>query len=310
MAQNFEQSISLKPSSSPDTFTNTHPPWTWPASPVVPGGTLMAMSASAARTTVLSDSYLNNLQIHFLAGPERSKPITFSVTKVSEGRRFQVRYVSATQDSKPMCFVTMTFMAAGTWKGKSMKHSSPRQTTASVPHITLDDLESGRATNPSGPFMKFQRLPLLHPSNSPVPEQTIAPIVCQITPPITSTAADPFTQILGILSLSDYHVLSFPPTAHAVPFGLSPIGAPPDQRLKSHLKLFTSLNHTIHFHVHDGFRADELTYVEVTSSWARDGRAVIHSKIFSQDGMLIATCVQEAYYVLKDEAQSRIGSKL
>ena len=55
----------------------------------------------------------------------------------------------------------------------------------------------------------------------------------------------------------------------------------------------------------EGYRADELTYVEVSSPWARDGRAVVESKIFGTvdgtEGVLIATSVQEAYYILKDD---------
>jgi acyl-coenzyme A thioesterase 1/2/4 len=58
-------------------------------------------------------------------------------------------------------------------------------------------------------------------------------------------------------------------------------------------KVSTSLNHTINFHVHDGFRADELTYIEVETPWAKDGRAMMTSSIFAKDGTLIATCTQE-----------------
>ena len=58
-------------------------------------------------------------------------------------------------------------------------------------------------------------------------------------------------------------------------------------------KVGTTLNHSIHFHAHDGFRADDLTYIEAETSWAKDGRAMISTKIFSKEGLLIATCVQE-----------------
>ncbi|RMZ75591.1 hypothetical protein DV737_g5202, partial [Chaetothyriales sp. CBS 132003] len=298
MAKTFEESLLLQPDPAlASTFTNIHTPWTWPLT-----------------------------KIHFLAGPNPRKPITLTVNTVSSGRRFQVRSVNVSQEGKPMCFVTCTFMTGGAWKGKSMKHTTSRATAGRLAHITIDDLSPGRSPDAqgrhSGPFMAFQRLPLVVVPHSmtkshrlvgssepkPKPEQIHAPVACHITPAITSS--DPFMQVLGILSLSDYHVLDFPPTVHAIPFGLAPIGEPVEKMQLPHFKLFTSLNHTIHFERNDGFRADEMTYVEVTGPWASDGRAVMNSKIFTEKGSLIATCVQEAYYVLKDDAESGIGSKL
>jgi acyl-CoA thioesterase II len=116
--------------------------------------------------------------------------------------------------------------------------------------------------------------------------------------------------ILGIINLSDYHVLDATLTLSGITFGLQAIGDHSRQPTKSNVKLNTSLNHSIHFHVHDGFRADDLTYIEVTSPWAKDGRSMLSSRIFSKDGVLIATCIQEAFYVLKDDATSNLGSKL
>jgi acyl-CoA thioesterase len=39
--------------------------------------------------------------------------------------------------------------------------------------------------------------------------------------------------------------------------------------------------------------------------WTGHRRAEIQSRIFSEEGTLLATCVQEAYYVLKDEKVRR-----
>ncbi|RMD40716.1 hypothetical protein DV735_g4387, partial [Chaetothyriales sp. CBS 134920] len=338
MAKTFEQSLLLQPDPGlPGTFTNVHPPWTWPSSTVVPGGTLMALSAAAARTTLLSSLIsspptasasgssnvnsvvgvaLNNLQIHFLAGPNAAKPISLTVNRVSSSRRFHVLTVDVRQHGRPMCLVTCTFMtaAAGPWKGRAMKHAAPRAVgSPQVSRIAVehDDLSLGRSSGGqhSGPFMAFQRLPLMvDGDDKPSPEHTIAPIACHITPAITSD--DPFIHVLGVLSLSDYHVLDFPPAAHGIPFGLAPIGQPVSNTTLSQVKFFTSLNHTIHFERNDGFRADEIMYVQVTSPWASNGRAVMNTKIFTGQENLVATCVQEAYYILQDDAQSGAGSKL
>ena len=78
-----------------------------------------------------------------------------------------------------------------------------------------------------------------------------------------------------------------------ITFGMPAINDYSRTRTIQKYKIGTTLNHSIHFHVHDGFRADELTYVEAQTSWAGDGRAMISTKIFSKYGVLIATCVQE-----------------
>jgi hypothetical protein len=71
------------------------------------------------------------------------------------------------------------------------------------------------------------------------------------------------------------------------------------------LGMMVSLDHTIFFHSPRDFRADEWMYCEMESPWAGDGRGVVHQKIFTQDGRLIATCVQEVCLILLRER--RIG---
>ena len=80
-------------------------------------------------------------------------------------------------------------------------------------------------------------------------------------------------------------------------------------RTRNDFKQSTSLNHRIQFHVHEGFKADELVYIEVESAWAGARRAEVGSRIFTGEGRLVASCIQEAYYVLK-EGEGREKGKL
>jgi acyl-CoA thioesterase II len=57
--------------------------------------------------------------------------------------------------------------------------------------------------------------------------------------------------------------------------------------------MMVSLDHTIYFHKRRGFRADEWMFTEMASPWAGAGRGLVMQKIWSLDGTLIATCVQE-----------------
>ena len=72
--------------------------------------------------------------------------------------------------------------------------------------------------------------------------------------------------------------------------------------------MMVSLDHTIYFHNPKGFRADEWLFTEMESPWAGDGRGLVMQRIWSRDGTLIASCVQEGVVRLKPGSTS--GSKL
>lgn len=55
-------------------------------------------------------------------------------------------------------------------------------------------------------------------------------------------------------------------------------------------RLFLS---SIYFHNPKKVRADEWMFTEMESPWAGDGRGVVMQKIFSRDGTLLATAIQE-----------------
>lgn len=57
--------------------------------------------------------------------------------------------------------------------------------------------------------------------------------------------------------------------------------------------MMVSLDHTIYFHRPRDFRADEWILAEMESPWSNDGRGLVLQRLFTKDGKLIATCVQE-----------------
>lgn len=62
---------------------------------------------------------------------------------------------------------------------------------------------------------------------------------------------------------------------------------------KPEIGMMVSLDHAIYFHDPRGFRADEWMFAEMETPWADDGRGLVFQKMYSSDGRLIATCVQE-----------------
>ena len=65
--------------------------------------------------------------------------------------------------------------------------------------------------------------------------------------------------------------------------------------------MMVSLDHTIYFHSPKDFRADEWMFTECDSPWSGDGRGLVHQRMYTKDGILIATCVQEGLVRLKQD---------
>jgi hypothetical protein len=61
--------------------------------------------------------------------------------------------------------------------------------------------------------------------------------------------------------------------------------------------MMVSLDHTIYFHNPKAFRADEWMFTECESPWAGDGRGLVMQKMYTKDGTLIASCVQEVSFL-------------
>ncbi|KAF3026146.1 hypothetical protein E8E15_007563 [Penicillium rubens] len=65
--------------------------------------------------------------------------------------------------------------------------------------------------------------------------------------------------------------------------------------------MMVSLDHSIYFHNPRAFRADEWMLSEIESPWAGEGRGLAIQKLWSKDGVLIATCTQEGVVRLKQD---------
>ena len=57
--------------------------------------------------------------------------------------------------------------------------------------------------------------------------------------------------------------------------------------------MMVSLDHSIYFHNPRDFRADEWIYTECESPWSGDGRGLVMQRMYTKEGKLIASCVQE-----------------
>lgn len=62
---------------------------------------------------------------------------------------------------------------------------------------------------------------------------------------------------------------------------------------RPNVETMVSLSHTIYFHNQRAVRADDWLLAEMDTPWAGDDRGLVQQRIWNQDGLLVATCVQE-----------------
>lgn len=98
--------------------------------------------------------------------------------------------------------------------------------------------------------------------------------------------------LLGLVALSDIFLLDSAPRIHGLVYDLQAEESL-SERMARDLKAMTTINHTVHIANVDAVRVNQWIYVECDTPWANNGRIMVHSRMFSRDGILLATCAQE-----------------
>jgi acyl-CoA thioesterase 8 len=70
-------------------------------------------------------------------------------------------------------------------------------------------------------------------------------------------------------------------------------GEDPSKDPTPEIGMMVSLDHTIYFHNPRSFRADEWLFTEMETPWSGDGRGLVLQRIYTKDGTLVASCIQE-----------------
>ena len=71
-----------------------------------------------------------------------------------------------------------------------------------------------------------------------------------------------------------------------------------EEERRPEIGMMVSLDHSIYFHSPRDFRADEWLYTECESPWSGDGRGLVMQRMYTREGKLVASCVQEVCFAL------------
>jgi acyl-CoA thioesterase II len=239
------------------------------------GGQVIAQALVAADHTVDDQKSIHSLHSYFLRAGDETKPLHFRVHRDFDGRSISNRRVVVRQDEKVIFNLTASFQKAA--EGLAHQTDLPdllppedcvgdMEAIARNPQIADENIK--RMSNP-WPFEMRRHREKDGSSGSRQYEwlKAVAPLPDD---PLMHRAALGFASDMGLLSTS-----MIPHNLHWSTPGM----------------FTTSLDHAMWFH--DDFRVDEWFVYVMDCDWTGHARGLNRGTIYTQDGRMIASAVQE-----------------
>jgi len=242
------------------------------------GGQVAAQALMAAIGAVDEGFTVHSMHSYFLLPGDPKSPIVYDAERIRDGRSFQTRRVVARQHGRPIFFLTANFQV----DEEGFEHQDVMPDVP-PPDECLDMFEQMVAVGgPDAEVLAREWSAIdvrwigsssfgglepddVHPSRSRY--------WIRISDPLPD---DPTMHVGAFTFASDINLLGASLAAHQVM---------PDT------VQMASLDHTLWFH--RPFRADEWWLYDQHSPAASGGRGLAFGKVFTEDGLLVATAAQE-----------------
>lgn len=241
------------------------------------GGQVLAQSIVAASRTLPDDRNVHSMHGYFLRPGDSSKGITFAVDRIHDGRSFSTRRTQAFQEGLPIFSMIASFQD----EDPGIEHQSPMPDDVPQPEDLPDVEEHLRGVHPMSKRLFEDR---------PVDLRHVAP-------PIYA-AADPDREARQAVWVRTRRRLPDSPLLHRAALAYISDLTIQESVLRAHgvswatpgLKV-ASLDHAMWWH-RFGRVDDWLLYVQESPS-ARGGRGLANGRVYTRDGVLLASVAQE-----------------
>jgi acyl-CoA thioesterase-2 len=249
-------------------------------SPNVYGGQVLAQAVSAANTTITDDKILHSIHCYFINPGDNDLEITYKVEIIKDGKSFNTRRVVASQKGRDIFIMSASYQKNET----GIEHQDIMPNVARPEALSsFSDLFAEFAAKfkiqprgifaPNGPF-------IFHPV------EHYDPFNPRIRPALNHTwfktngslSEDPLLHQTTLAYASDFNLLITALFPHGLSFFTTPMQ-------------IASLDHAMWFH--RPVRTDDWLLYVVESSNANNGRAFCTGKIYTKDGVLVASTAQE-----------------
>jgi len=244
------------------------------------GGQVLGQALVAASRTVEADRPAHSLHGYFLRPGDTQVPILYRVERIRDGKSFTTRQVQAIQHGRPIFSMSISFQI--TEPGASHQFDMP---DAPAPETLKDETELRQEAMKKLPpeereaFTRDRMMDVrpVNPQDMFNPEAT-EPHHMTWMKSSETLPDDPRIHQCVLAYLSDWSLLDTATRPHAISF------------MQDNLQV-ASLDHAMWFH--RPFRADEwLLYVQDSPS-ASGARGYNRGLIYTREGELIASAVQE-----------------
>lgn len=255
------------------------------------GGQVLAQSIIAAARTLPADRLPHSMHGYFLRPGDSTKGITFAVDRIHDGRSFATRRTQAYQEGVPIFSMISSFQD----DDPGLEHQEPMPDDLPAPESLPNVEEHLKGVHPMSKRLFTERPVDLRHVPSPVylsvderqPRQAVWMRTRGRLPD------DPMMHRAALAYMSDLSIQEPILRAHGVPW------ATPGLKV-------ASLDHAMWWHRFG--RVDEwLLYVQESPS-ARGGRGLGLGRIYSRDGVLLASVAQEIMVRVPDAAASHDDS--
>ena len=255
------------------------------------GGQVLAQSVIAAGRTVndLEDAAEHPRRIHslhgyFLRAGDPNHRIRFAVERLRDGHSFSVRRVQAIQNGKAIMSMIASFQA----EAVGLDHQDHMPAAPDPERMeTLAEVFAGVDDPQANFWSKDKAIDLRHVEGAIYlhPGRQLASRQSVWLRAIGTMPDDPLVNAAVLAYCSDYSLLEPVLRKHGLAWS--------DRRLR-----VASLDHAMWFH-RPG-RADDWILYTQSSPSASNGRGLAAARMFSSDGILLATVAQEGMMRLKE----------
>lgn len=239
------------------------------------GGQLLAQCLEAALTSVPPTRPANSLHAYFLRPGDVNDEVAVTVTTVRDGRSFSWREVTAEQAGKELFRVLISFQEPA----ESPLYVRPQMPTVPPPQdvpFTYDQfasLETGTEVHNNA----FRAIDIRY-VNPPTPGEAATETQLMWMRIVEALPDTPSLHQAGIAYLSDTTLIDPILLPHGLRWQDADFGG-------------TSLDHAMWFH--RAARADQWLLFVLDVETTGGGRGLASGRLFTQEGALVATCLQE-----------------
>ncbi|KAF2148446.1 Thioesterase/thiol ester dehydrase-isomerase [Myriangium duriaei CBS 260.36] len=320
----------------PNLFTNTRPLWHPPGARGIYGGAVIAQCLAAAQRTVPDNFAVHSMHCYFVLAGNADMPVIYHVERVRTGKSFATRTVQARQRGSIIFTTTMSFTREDSAGQRKVEHAAKMPTVPGPAEVTVDlgadyrsPFESQRIdilNNDSQNIPEKRTRQWLRARGTISAEGghqahlsalaymsdsyfigTVARVhklwrfgsrdkdKSGLDENLLRKLREMDVETLRRMQGMDDDVIAELKKLAANVEGRSEVNTVD----RPEVGMMVSLDHTIYFHEPRAFRADEWMFTEMETPWAGDGRGLVLQKIFTKEGKLIATCVQEGVVRLK-----------